>query len=220
MLILLGTLRYLALGGRRRSSIVLLAVAFAAAAAVVAAPAVAYKHTKSATRIHRYAPFSGGEIAPGVKVARTVSGSCSTPSTEDRRNDAYRCIIGNVVHDPCFADKTGTPKYVLCPLYWPLAKVLRINLTQPLPRNSSPTRAAGYPWAVQTATGAWCVLYTGPRYPVLQFTISYLCLSPEGFLLDKPHRGTTWTALFAPGYKAVDRPPGSYRLVDLASAWW
>jgi hypothetical protein len=220
MLIPLGVLRYLAVGGPRRAPIFLLAVSFAVPTAVAAATAMAYRHTTSATAIHRYAPFSNGKIAPGVKVARTVSGSCSTASIEDRRNDAYRCDIGNVIHDPCFADKTAATKYVLCPLYWPLAKVLRINLTQPLPHNSSPTRATGYPWAVQTAIGAWCLLYVGPRYPVLQFTISYLCLSPEGLLLDKPHRGTVWTALFAPGYKAVNRPPGSYRRVDLASAWW
>jgi hypothetical protein len=218
MPILLEGLRYRVLGGRA-TFIVLLVAAFGSAA-VVTAPATAHSQTKSATTIHRYTPFAGDKIAAGVKVARTVSGSCQAPSSEDRRNDAYRCVLGNGIHDPCFADKTAALTYVLCPLYWPQAKVLRINLTQPLPHNSSPARASGYPWAVQTAEGAWCVLYVGPRHPVLQFTISYLCLSPEGFLLEKPRRGTTWTTLFAPGYKVVNRPPGSYRRVNLASAWW
>jgi hypothetical protein len=193
----------------------MLAVVVGAALWLTLAPS-ASTHVSVRTAIRRYEPFAGGRIAPGVKVERTVSGSCAAPSSEDRRSDAYRCIVGNVLGDPCFADKAVN--YVLCPSR-PQARVLRINLTQLLPHNSLPARATGYPWTVQTSEGAWCVRYVGPRYPVLQFTISYLCLSPYGYLLNEPRRGTTWTAIYAPGLKVVNRPPGSYRRVDLASVW-
>lgn len=187
-----------------------------------ASPSASVVHAKPATTIRRYAPFEGGRIAAGIKVVRTVSGSCSAPSSEDPRNDAYQCLSGHNLGDPCFADKAAALNYVLCPLL-PPATVVRMNLTQPLPRNSAPARATGDPWAVQTAEGAWCYRYVGQRLPVLQFTVSYACIRPKtlwGFLLDEPRRGTIWTALFAPGLKTVNRPPGSYRRVDLASAWW
>src|SRR5207247_3667293 len=51
----------------------------------------------------------------------------------DAGGDAYRCFVGNVIHDPCFAHQPSFAKYVLCSLYLPGSKVLRINLTQELP---------------------------------------------------------------------------------------
>jgi hypothetical protein len=115
-----------------------------------------------ATTIHLYAPFNGGGIAAGVRIARSASGYCWTSSLADARGDAYRCFVGNFIHDPCFADQTGFAHYVLCPLYSPGAKVLRINLTKKLPSNpvgGDPTRDR--PWAIRTSSGK-CFL---PRNP-------------------------------------------------------
>src|SRR5947207_50730 len=117
---------------------------------------------EAATTIHLYAPFNGGGIASNVQIARSASGYCWTSSGADARDDAFRCFVGNVINDPCFADQTSFAKYVLCPLYLPVSKVLRINLTKRLPSNTGsgdPTRYA--PWAVRTASGKWCTGFTG-----------------------------------------------------------
>src|SRR3954471_7285830 len=81
-------------------------------------------HGGTATTIQLYAPFNGGGIASGVQIARSASGYCWTNSGADARSDAYRCFVGNFIHDPCFADQTSSAKYVLCPLYVPVSKVL------------------------------------------------------------------------------------------------
>lgn len=184
--------------------------------AALAASAAGHMQTKR-TVFHRYAPFAGPRVATDVKVARTVSGTCSAPSGTDRRSDAYLCVARNLVYDPCFAATKARLNYVLCPLYTPESKVLRINLTLPLPSNPTIARRGDDPWAIRTAGGTWCKLYTGQTYRVLGMPVSYLCSA--GYILREPRRGATWTALFAPGYKAVDRPPGSYHRVRLAAAW-
>lgn len=195
----------------------ILATAVGIAALVIAATGVAQTSHTRATAIHRYTPFVGGRIAPGVTVARTVSGSCAAPSSADTTTNAYRCTVRSLIYDPCFVDKTRAPSYVLCPLYTPHSKVLRIKLNRPLSSNLAPT-SAGDPWALQTTGGTWCKRYTGPSYRVLGKPITYLCRA--GYILEEPQRGSTWTALFAPGYKTVNRPRDSYRRVNLASAWW
>jgi hypothetical protein len=188
------------------------AAAIVALVGLSACSAAASKHTTVVTAIRRYEPFVGRRIAPGVRVARAEFGACSVPSREDRRGDAYKCEVGGLIYDPCFAyNMTG--HYVLCPLFDPTAEVLRVKLLVPLPHNSLPARA-DKPWELETADGRWCKLYVPPpTIRVLGSSVAYDC-SP-GWLLGTPHRGKTWTATFAPGIGS-----GSYGRVDLASAWW
>ena len=111
-----------------------------------------------ATTIHLYAPFNGGAPAAGIVVARSARGYCWTGSNTTIRSDAYRCFVGNLIHDPCFANQTVSVPFVLCPLYLPNSKVLRINLTRPLPANHAGGNPTRYPpWALQL-----------PRRPVVR----------------------------------------------------
>jgi hypothetical protein len=168
------------------------------------------------TSIHLYAPFNGGSIARGIRVAGTRAGYCWTTSSADARSDAYRCFVGNFIHDPCFANEIGTARYVLCPLYTPTSKVLRINLTKRLPSSSGggdPTRFP--PWAVRTATGKWCELLTGATGAIAGMRINYGCTG-GGILLGNPHRTSpNWTIFYAAGYRA-----SQFRSVELVSVWW
>src|SRR6266404_6004163 len=139
-----------------------------------------------ATTIHLYAPFNGGGMAAGVQIARTASGYCWIGSLADVRGDAFRCFVGNYIHDPCFANQIGFAHYVLCPLYSPGAQVLRINLTKKLPSNlgsGDPTRYP--PWAVRTSNGEWCTIITGATDAVAGLRINYGC-SGGGILLGRP----------------------------------
>jgi hypothetical protein len=152
-----------------------------------------------------------------VRIARSASGYCWTSSLADARGDAYRCFVGNFIHDPCFADQTGFAHYVLCPLYSPGAKVLRINLTKKLPSNSGsgdPTRYR--PWAIRTSSGKWCTTFTGATGDVAGLRINYGCRG-GGILLGDPRRSRSspWTIFYAPTYQS-----NQYRPIKLASAWW
>jgi len=50
------------------------------------------------------APFVGGALRPGLVATPAFGGDCFTGSFAV--HDAYRCIDGNVLRDPCFADPT------------------------------------------------------------------------------------------------------------------
>lgn len=169
------------------------------------------------TTIHLYAPFNGGGIASGVKIARSASGYCWTTSSADPRGDAYRCFVRNYIHDPCFADQTSLANYVLCPLDFPGSKVLRINLTKKLPSNpgtGDPTRYA--PWAVRTSSGKWCVVLSGATGQIAGMRINYGCIG-GGILIGNPRRSASapWTIFYAPSFNS-----NQYSPIKLASAWW
>jgi hypothetical protein len=169
------------------------------------------------TSVHLYAPFNGGQLARGVRVAKSASGHCWTSSDADARPDAWRCFVGNYIYDPCFSDTVTYSSYVVCPLYRPGSKVLRINLTKRLPSssysNTDPTRHT--PWAVKTLGGKWCTIITGATGLIAGMRINYGCTG-GGFLLGNPRRSTpTWTIFYAPNAKASQFTP-----ISLASAWW
>jgi hypothetical protein len=85
---------------------------------------------RAPTSPHLYAPFNGGGIAHGVRIARRASGYCWTTSIGDSRSDAFRCFVGNFIHDPCFANTVVSSNFVLCPIAQPGSNLLRINLTK------------------------------------------------------------------------------------------
>jgi len=126
-------------------------------------------------------------------------------------------MVGNFIHDPCFSDSVGFSKYVICPLYTPGSKVLRIKLTRKLPsdanRSGDPTRSP--PWAVRTRSGTWCTMMTGASGVIAGMRINYGC-GGGGYLLGVPRRSSvTWTIFFAKSYKSSQLTP-----IQLASAWW
>jgi len=190
-------------------AVVLLAVALLASASSAAA--------RGGTSIHLYMPFDGGAIASGVRVDRRAKGSCWTTSLSDARGDAFRCLVGNDIYDPCFArPPDGTATFVLCPLFTPGAAVLRLNLTKKLPpgsRSDDPTRYP--PWAVQTEAGAWCTLVTGATGTIEGLQISYGCAGGASLLGDLKRSAGGWTVFFAANSRETRTP-----LVALRSAWW
>jgi hypothetical protein len=168
-----------------------------------------------ATGVHLYAPFAGGSLAAGIHVRRTASGYCWTTSSADARSDAYRCFVGNVIYDPCFAG-TGPAGFVLCPLSGPASPVLRITLTKKLPRGSSTRNPTRYPpWAVQLRSGRWCTILTGATGQIAGLRINYGCAG-GGILLGNPRRATrTWTIFAARSLRSRTLTRAAIR-----SAWW
>ena len=200
----------------------LIVLAFAVATTVSAAhagsasTALDPSRDTSRTSLRLYAPFDGGSVAPGIRIARSARGYCWTSSIGDERSDAYRCFVGNVIHDPCFANSLGSSAFVLCPLYYPGSRVLRIHLTKPLPQNpavSDPTRSL--PWVVQLANDRWCGRIQGASGLIAGLPLTYGC-SPKGVLIGFPHRtAPLWTIFFANGFQSTQ-----YVAEPIKAAWW
>jgi hypothetical protein len=206
----------LAVGKCPRRIGVLVAVATVVVLTTVSRPFSSDAAPAARTSMHLYAPFNGGGIAKGIRIARTVRGYCWTSSLADSRDDAFRCFVGNYIHDPCFENTVMPSSYVLCPLYYPGTKVLRINLTKPLPAHPSVSDPTRYqPWALQLANGRWCEVITGATGLVAGLRINYGC-TPPGILVGAPRRTSpTWTIFYASGYTST-----AYESVAVRSAWW
>jgi hypothetical protein len=85
-------------------------------------------------------------------------------SAADPRADAWRCMAGFLILDPCFEDKLGSSPFLVCvPDPWARQGV-KLRLTRPLPRtrgnlSDDPTRSP--PWALETANRKRCSFITG-----------------------------------------------------------
>jgi hypothetical protein len=82
--------------------------------------------------------------------AHTKSGSCFTGSLTIDRRDAWRCIVGNLLFDPCFSS-AHAPGKVLCPNAQ-LNGGVEIKLTKGLPHamgNPGAPSLKDQPWDIQ-----------------------------------------------------------------------
>lgn len=118
---------------------------------------------------------------PGhMHVLETVNGSCWTDSIAVQRTDAFRCMSGNTIHDPCFI---SGKKSVACPEDLLHDRGTKINLTAALPASAGQTGGDNV-WALQLASGALCRIGTGtitPGYP-------YYCSAPP--VCSEPKRSS------------------------------
>ena len=114
-------------------------------ASFIAAPALAYP---GPTKVVRYS-------AAGMK-GSTVKGNCWTSSNASTRSDAFRCMVGNSIMDPCFKISA---KAVACPQNTASNIGVIINLTKPLPK-ANPSSAAK-PWRFQVAGGSGILCNAG-----------------------------------------------------------
>jgi hypothetical protein len=131
-----------------------------------------------ATVVTTFTPYtSAGTLT--VPVAAHVRGHCWTGSIVVSVPDAYRCLVGSEIDDPCFAPHQAvTPATVACvPAPWSSAQV--VTLTQALPKITPRGRAAS-PWAVLLANGARCVAATGTVQSVGKVALNLLCPGGTG----------------------------------------
>ena len=161
------------------------------AVAVCALGVSAAAATSTRTVIYRAYTSSG---QPAITVTKTVHGSCFAASIAADRNDAWRCMSGNLIHDPCFSS-TKAKGIVLCPAAAWKRSGIKIKLTAPLPKppNKPKPSTAGRPWAIKTTSGLRCAALAGMAPVSGKHFGSYLCTDGE-FLWDTPNRKTQpWT---------------------------
>jgi hypothetical protein len=104
-----------------------------------------------------------------MAVTKTVQGSCWEGSIAANRSDAFRCMAGNAISDPCFVRDS---KSVACPDIPTSDTGIVIELTKPLPAN--PVSGAETPWAMSLESNIRCRAGTGTVIP----GFPYYCSNP------------------------------------------
>jgi hypothetical protein len=119
--------------------------------------------------------------ARSMHVSARASGSCWTASIASHRTDALRCIVGNAIHDPCFA---LSARSVACPASGDTRSGLLISLTKPLPKNAGTAN----PWRMVLVSGTVCGIGTGTILPGYPFycTGGLVCSVPSAIAPGRP----------------------------------
>ena len=174
-----------------------------------------------ATQIKLITPFQSGNLGIGFAVTARGDGECFARSAAVAgRPDAWRCSIGNAIHDPCLQNVLGDPKVLACPDTPWSANVSLLTLTKPLPTDSAvgdggktPLKDT-MPWALEMANGQRCTLFTGATAPIAGMRINYGC--PGGFIaVGNIDRSRADWRIFFQGEKSI-----SMELTDIAVAWY
>jgi hypothetical protein len=149
-------------------------IAAGATLAILATVGLVAASASSSTAVSLYHAFTAsGAIVPRVRV---LSGECDGPSGATQRDDAWRCISGNGLYDPCFSS-THAAGVVICPLPWE-AVAVELRLTTPLESKvRGPARPSLelQPWAIETDTGAKCVVNSGMGTVIDNKRNNYYC---------------------------------------------
>lgn len=186
---------------------------------VFGGPAVAQESgPRTRTRIKMLTPWTPRGLSIGMATTEQVNGSCFTRSlASPSRPDAWRCMAGNGLMDPCYQRIMGDEKQLACPVGgpWP-ANVVLLTLTQPLPQEDRkvPDRDSVLPWALELADGQKCTQFTGATAPVAGMRINYGC--PNGFTIvgDIDRSQPVWR-VFSEGEKSI-----ALEQEDVAVAWF
>lgn len=147
--------------------------------------------TVTSTSVVVYEPFISNGVASGIEVASTVRGYCWTDSLAVARQDAYRCLSGNDIYDPCFSNPYGL-RQVACPLGDP-DKIVLITVTKALPTNSF--QAATTPWLFELANGEICGAVTGATFVVDGLRANGECGKSGWWFGNIDQRSRTWSVL-------------------------
>ncbi len=120
----------------------------------------------------------------------TQTGSCFSSAIGLGREDAYRCMVGNQIYDPCFVvDEQPTVVCGANPATGETGFVL--ELTEPLPAPDAGNQAM--PWMIELADGAICGLMTGTIPVVDDRPAPYGC-TDQTYLFDDFQQGEVWLA--------------------------
>ncbi len=182
-------------------------------------PATAQTTPPTLTGVQLYTPFKpGGGLLIGVAVTGQASGSCFAASAASpTRPDAYRCMSGNRILDPCFTSLNPRDPMACSADPWSANAVL-LTRSGALPgrtRASEPNYPAGTPWALELANGQRCVALTGATAPVAGLRMNYGC--PDGGVVAGPIDRTlpVWRVFYETGSRSL-----SLSQVGVRVAWF
>jgi hypothetical protein len=113
-----------------------------------------------ATQVVHYTPLTPASSTP------VVQGSCRTSSiAAPYRDDAWRCMVGNGVSDPCF-EIPGNKDFLLCganPARPDATSSFALQITKALPpqKVSRMKQPVNWAWLVKLGNGTICSPFTG-----------------------------------------------------------
>jgi len=147
------------------------------------------------TIVKVFAPWTPGDtLSPAVKVTgHAFAGDCWTSSQADSSNpEAWRCISGNMISDPCFAPPEQSNVTQMACAESPWSGVVLLKLAHPLSYGSTGTsKNAGSPWFMQLANGDRCGHTTGTEPETSGVVLGYGCrLGEAGYPTAD---GAPWT---------------------------
>ncbi|HUA45797.1 MAG TPA: hypothetical protein VMA77_11245 [Solirubrobacteraceae bacterium] len=187
-------------------------------AAIVLAAGVPAAAAGMQTQTSIYSPFAASG-QPAAHVVSTVRGHCWTGSLAVNHQDAWRCLSGNFIYDPCFSSAAAAG-IVLCPASGPWgSSAIEIKLTQRLPSkfgNKGGPSTSGVPWALVTLAGWKCKLATGATTVIDGERQNYFCTGTKDALWGAPSRASEPWRIYA-------APNGATKLsrrVEIKSAWF
>lgn len=142
-------------------------------------------------------------ISPETLPTEKKSGYCWVNSiAQPYRQDAWRCMVGNEIYDPCF--ETADKSVVFCQMNPLDSESFLIKLTKPLPEPDVPdTVQTNWAWFLELEDGTYCSPFTGTRpffgNPPNVLVAYYGCKSDDKneqivLMDDLTIDGTVWTA--------------------------
>jgi hypothetical protein len=178
---------------------------------VVVSPSMA----ATKTIVTFFSPWSSsGNLQPTYHVVETLSGYCWTDSIATSRGDAYRCMSGNSIYDPCFTP-SAHPHAVACASN-PFAKrIILLKLQKPLPSPPTPAKQwlqpHNQPWGLRLTNGNTCAFVTGATGAVDGERLNYACAHSNGWIVGQADHATAlWTA------RSTDYPSKHIKHVSIA----
>lgn len=171
---------------------------------VASTPTVAATQTAEGTEVATPSSAPPADVAPepteviavqpsALSVVQEIEGHCWTGSLMTVRPDAWRCMEGDLIHDPCFSE-SDTDASVICPLRPPGHMTgAKMNLTEPLPvsyghQDEDPSSV----WFLELADGTTCILTTGATAVIGGERVNYTC-SDGWWVVGLPEVDTVWT---------------------------
>jgi hypothetical protein len=184
-------------------------------AVVAALPSALWaQQASAATQVRVVVPFGPGGLVPRLTVTTRASGSCWTASlASGSRPDAWRCMSGNSIHDPCFV---GFDQVAACFSSPWSSDVVLLSLSGPLPGDAKrpPNILDGPPWALELASGERCTMLTGATWGVAGMRVNYGCPDDVSVVGDVDRSAPTWRAFVlragSPVMSLVEIPAAYY----------
>jgi hypothetical protein len=141
-------------------------------------------------------------LPPEILPAEQKSGYCWVSSiAEPFRTDAFRCMVGNLIYDPCFS--TIQKGFVYCQTNTDSSTGFLIKLTKPLPSPEVPKVVQNnWAWFLMLRDGTYCSPFTGtrpffgqgPSAEVAYYACDSINNDQQVVLLGDITAGNVWTA--------------------------
>jgi hypothetical protein len=151
-----------------------------------------------------------------LRITETVSGECWTQSLVTSRSDAYRCMVGNSILDPCFAPRIAHPQALACASDPFSNRIVMLRIKKRLPSPNSTTQwlqPHNQPWGLRLTNGDECVFATGATDAVHGDRLNYACARDDRWIIGDVNQLTPlWTA------QSSDYPSKHIKTVFIAEA--